>query len=147
MSIGNRLRIWRNSNGWTQERIATLLSVHVGMIRKWEGEVSLPGSEALQRIGSTGVNLHWLLTGKGSMNAATMENTPQKSLSNLKDLPHLQRYEKRLGAILTLMEDMENEQERDALISEIFARVSTAKQIDELKHLVAKLTANQAKTG
>lgn len=37
------------------------------MIRKWEGETSLPGGDALQRIGGTGVNLHWLLTGEGSM--------------------------------------------------------------------------------
>ncbi len=54
------------------------------MIRKWEGETSLPGGDALQRIGGTGVNLHWLLTGEGSMRsdeerAATPDVAPEGS--------------------------------------------------------------------
>lgn len=67
--IGERLREWRSANKWTQTAFASLLSVHVGMVRKWEGGAANPGSEALGSIADTGVNVHWLITGDGDMRA------------------------------------------------------------------------------
>jgi len=147
-TIGKRLRTWRNANGWTQADLASLLSVHVGMIRKWEGETSLPGGDALQRIGGTGVNLHWLLTGEGSMRSdEERAATPDVAVATPDVAPGMQKYAARLEAIMKLLEDIEDEGDRAMLLNDFFARAQNAKQMDELKRTVADLRAAQQKTG
>ncbi len=146
MTISLRLKKWRQILGVTQIEFCEQANIALGVLKKYEAGTSIPGGETLSKMANTGLNIHWLLTGEGSMSSDTGEDDEQKSLT-IQDLPQLQRYEKRLEAILKLMADIENEQERDALISEIFARVSSAKQLDELKQLVTKLSINQAKTG
>jgi transcriptional regulator with XRE-family HTH domain len=53
----------------TQVRFAEATGVHLSAIRKYEGRHSVPSGESLLAIAGTGVDLHWLLTGKGDMRA------------------------------------------------------------------------------
>lgn len=55
--------------GDTQKAFASLIGKHVGMLQKWELGTAVPGGDALAGFASTGVNLHWLLTGEGEMRA------------------------------------------------------------------------------
>ncbi|EPR35570.1 hypothetical protein dsat_1911 [Alkalidesulfovibrio alkalitolerans DSM 16529] len=48
---------------------------------------------------------------------------------------------------MKLLEDIEDEGEREVLLADFFARAQNAKQIDELKRTVADLRAAQQKTG
>ena len=70
--IADRLKLWRKSvMEMTQEQFAETTGVHLSAIRKYENRHSVPSSESLLAIASTGVDLHWLLTGKGDMRAPT----------------------------------------------------------------------------
>jgi hypothetical protein len=104
--------------------------------------------DALQRIGGTGVNLHWLLTGEGSMRSdEERAATPDVAVATPDVAPWMQKYAARLEAIMKLLEDIEDEGEREVLLADFFARAQNAKQIDELKRTVADLRAAQQKTG
>jgi transcriptional regulator with XRE-family HTH domain len=68
--IAYRLRLWRKDVlEMTQVRFAEATGVHLSAIRKYEGRHSVPSGESLLAIAGTGVDLHWLLTGKGDMRA------------------------------------------------------------------------------
>lgn len=64
-SVGDRLKIWRSYLGTTQPAFAELIGIHVGMLKKYETGKTIPGGEKLIAIATTGLNLHWLLTGEG----------------------------------------------------------------------------------
>ena len=64
--IAERLRLWRKTAlELTQKEFAKATGVHLSAIRKYENRNSMPSSESLLAIASTGVDLHWLLTGEG----------------------------------------------------------------------------------
>lgn len=97
--------------------------------------------DALASIAKTGVNLNWLLTGEGSM------RSDEERAATPDVAPGMQKYAARLEAIMKLLEDIEDEGEREVLLADFFARAQNAKQIDELKRTVADLRAAQQKTG
>lgn len=66
-SLGNRLRLWRKSIGKTQIEFSELSNIGVAIIRKCESGASMPGGHTLIAFANTGANIHWLLTGEGSM--------------------------------------------------------------------------------
>ncbi|MBK9348722.1 MAG: helix-turn-helix transcriptional regulator [Sulfuritalea sp.] len=66
--IAERLRLWRKTAlELTQKEFAEATGVHLSAIRKYENRNSVPSSESLLAIASTGIDLHWLLTGEGDM--------------------------------------------------------------------------------
>ena len=68
--IAERLRLWRKTAlELTQKEFAEATGVHLSAIRKYENRNSVPSSESLLAIASTGIDLHWLLTGEGDMRA------------------------------------------------------------------------------
>jgi transcriptional regulator with XRE-family HTH domain len=89
MSVAERLKGWRQSVGATQDQFASLIGKHVGMIRKWEGGSATPGGDALIDIATTGVNLHWLLTGEGEMHAGVGAAPSQVQQQTLQAAPAL----------------------------------------------------------
>jgi len=63
MSIENRIKMIRGS--LTQKRFAEKIGVHIGTVQLYETG-NIPKGDVLQRICENfGVNINWLLTGKG----------------------------------------------------------------------------------
>lgn len=63
-SVGERLRMVRG--GMSQDDFAVKLAVHKETIGKYERDKVIPGGDVLSRLHETfGVNINWLLTGKG----------------------------------------------------------------------------------
>ena len=123
--IAARLRLWRKDVlEMTQVRFAEATGVHLSAIRKYEGRHSVPSGESLLAIASTGVDLHWLLTGEGEMHAKIK-------------LAHC------LMAIEGLLSGIQDDK-RSAVLEEIFSRVQEAKRVDDLELLVGKLARKRA---
>lgn len=66
-SVGERLKSWRRSRHETQDSLAKILEVDVGVLRKYENGVNAPGSQFLGRACAQGLNINWLLSGYGPM--------------------------------------------------------------------------------
>lgn len=123
-TIAERLKAWRRHLGLTQEEFSARAGLHIGVLRKYENDVNVPGGEALIAIGKTGVNLNWLLLGEGSMSA----QLPVPDETCLK----------RLDAIRGLLDGLE-EGKRSTVLDEIFSRVQEAKRVADLEELVRDL--------
>jgi transcriptional regulator with XRE-family HTH domain len=66
-TIASRLKALRQTLGWTQVEMSATTGIPLPTWKKYEGSDRDPGAEALVAMATSGVNLHWLLTGKGSM--------------------------------------------------------------------------------
>lgn len=69
VAFGQRLKQWRNSFGYTQSSLAADLDIHVGMLKKYEAGRSMPSAEVMGALVGKGINLGWLFTGTGDMEA------------------------------------------------------------------------------
>jgi len=131
--IADRLRLWRKDVlEMTQVRFAEATGVHLSAIRKYEGRHSVPSGESLLAIAGTGVDLHWLLTGKGDMRAPS--NTGDSATKTEADAELVRR----LMAIEGLLSGIQDDK-RSAVLEEIFSRVQEAKRVADLELLVGKL--------
>ena len=136
--IADRLKLWRKSvMEMTQEQFAEATGVHLSAIRKYENRHSVPSSESLLAIAGTGVDLHWLLTGKGDMRAPTSSDDDQAKTEADAELV------RRLKAIEGLLNGLQDEK-RSAVLEEIFSRVQEAKRVADLELLVGKLARKRA---
>ena len=131
--IADRLKLWRKRvMELTQEQFAEATGVHLSAIRKYENRHSVPSSESLLAIAGTGVDLHWLLTGKGDMRAPTCNDDDQAKTEADAEMIRL------LKSIEGLLNGLENEK-RSAVLAEILSRVHEAKRVADLEALVVKL--------
>lgn len=148
MDVKDRIREWRQALGLTQAAFSEQTGVPLRTIKGYESGERSPGMDALASIAKTGVNLNWLLTGEGSMRSdEERAATPDVAVATPDVAPGMQKYAARLEAIMKLLEDIEDEGEREVLLADFFARAQNAKQMDELKRTVADLRAAQQKTG
>jgi transcriptional regulator with XRE-family HTH domain len=148
MDVKDRIREWRQALGLTQAAFSEQTGVPLRTIKGYESGERSPGMDALASIAKTGVNLNWLLTGEGSMRSdEERAATPDVAVATPDVAPGMEKYAARLEAIMKLLEDIEDEGEREVLLADFFARAQNAKQIDELKRTVADLRAAQQKTG
>lgn len=69
VAFGQRLKQWRASLSYTQSFLAAELDIHVGMLKKYEAGRSMPSAEVMGALAKKGVNLGWLFTGVGEMEA------------------------------------------------------------------------------
>lgn len=131
--IAERLRLWRKTAlELTQKEFAEATGVHLSAIRKYENRNSVPSSESLLAIASTGVDLHWLLTGEGDMRALAKRLGSAANTEGVADLLHgLMAIEKLLHGI--------PDHKRSAVLDEIVSLVREVKRVAELEILVAKL--------
>lgn len=74
-SVGERLKSWRRSRHETQDSLAKVLGVDVGVLRKYENGVNAPGSQFLGRACAQGLNINWLLSGYGPMQKPDVLNS------------------------------------------------------------------------
>ncbi len=129
--IGERLKLWRKHLGLNQEEFSTLTGLHIGVIRKYENQINVPGGEALVSLGQTGVNLNWLLLGQGEMCA---NKTPPEDT---------EAYLRRIEAVRGLLDGLDVERRR-AVLEEIFSRVQEAKRVADLEELVRTMAKKMA---
>jgi transcriptional regulator with XRE-family HTH domain len=131
--FAERLRLWRKGVlEMSQEQFAEATGVHLSAIRKYEKRHSVPSTESLLAIASTGVDIHWLLTGEGDMRApATGPNSKTKTAADAELVS-------RLMAIETLISSIQDDK-RSAVLDEIFYRVQEAKRVTDLEDLVKSL--------
>jgi len=127
-TIADRLRAWRKHLGLTQKEFSSRTGLHIGVVRKYENGVNVPGGEALVAIGKTGVNLNWLLLGQGDMCAKASAEP-----SAFDDA-----YLRRIDAVKGLLDGLE-EDRRNAVLEEIFSRVQEAKRVADLEELVREM--------
>lgn len=64
-TIGGRLKIVRG--GKTQKEFAQELDISAPSLQKYELNESVPGGLALAKLSEKGIDVNWILTGKGSM--------------------------------------------------------------------------------
>ena len=130
--IGSRIKLWRQALGLTQAVFAERIGVHIGVLKKYEQGLNVPGGEALAAIARTGVNMTWLLTGEGEMR-------PQKPVEPDVAVPEGTRYARRWRKIIELVDGFEDEADRAAFIEEVFSRAKTKAELDELRRAFAEL--------
>ena len=136
--IADRLKLWRKSvMEMTQEQFAEATGVHLSAIRKYEKRHSVPSSESLLSIARTGVDLHWLLTGKGDMRAPTSSDDDEAKTEADAEMVS------RLKAIEGLLNGLQGEK-RSAVLEEIFSRVHEAKRVADLEELLGKYQRKRA---
>ena len=131
--IAERLRLWRKTAlELTQKEFAEATGVHLSAIRKYENRNSVPSSESLLAIASTGIDLHWLLTGEGDMRALAKRLGSAANTEGVADLIH------GLMAIEELLHGIPDHT-RSVVLDEIVSLVREVKRVAELETLVAKL--------
>jgi transcriptional regulator with XRE-family HTH domain len=63
-SLGRRLALLRQSKGWTQDNLATILGIDRSTISKYENDANEPDLAMLRRLATAlGVSTEYLLTG------------------------------------------------------------------------------------
>ena len=117
-TLGYRLKMWRKHLGLNGENFAVKAGLHVGMVRKYEVNLAIPGGEALIAIGNTGLNIHWLLFGVGNM-ISTSE--PSREV-----------------VILNMLNELDAGK-REIMLNDFFLRIQDAKELKELNETVGKL--------
>lgn len=122
-TLGERLRTWRQSIELTQEEFAARTGMHIGVLRKYEQGVNMPGAEALVALGATGVDLHWLLTGSPHSGAL-----PASLVQHPKFLEAARNMERLSPTRL------------DQLLEEIATRANEARRMHDLEQVVRKLS-------
>lgn len=158
-SIGSRLAEWRAALGKTQAAFGEQVGIHLGQLKKYEQDRTIPGGDVLSVIAATGVNLNWLLTGIGPMAidkalqmglapAAAQVAAPaiETAIGSANDEPDPLggRFHRRIAAVAGMLANMP-EQEAALLLDEFAARASTQQQLAELRLAVQQLRAAQGK--
>lgn len=84
MSIGERLKVWREHLQWSQQEFCKHTGIAMRTYQSYENDERSPGSSLLTEIAKTGLNLNWLLTGDGTMHVPTSATKP-----SIQDAQHL----------------------------------------------------------
>jgi transcriptional regulator with XRE-family HTH domain len=133
-SIGYRIKAWRHALGLTQDEFAKLAGMSKATLVGYEVGQRKPGADALAAIAKTGVNMTWLLTGEGKMLPKEAPGTEFKGAER-----HARRWQK----IIELVESIEDEEERSALLEELFARAKTAAELAKLRRQIDEIKKKQ----
>lgn len=132
--IGSRIKQWRKHLNLTQVGFAEESGVHIGVLKKYERGVNVPGGEALGAFSKTGVNINWLLTGEGEMVAkANNQQTSEKELPG-----DLHEFEEGIQEMFRLLIEME-EPRRGIAVSEIVNKVKEAALVDQMAKKLREL--------
>jgi transcriptional regulator with XRE-family HTH domain len=157
-SIGHRIRAWRHALGLTQAAFSERIGVHIGVLKKYEQGLNIPGGEALAAIAKTGVNMNWLLTGEGEMRQETkrLETAPMSRKAQSDGLyeaicPAMPlfaedsaaalyvRQPRRWQSLIALVEAIDDGARREALINEFFSRAQDAAELADMRRQLAEL--------
>lgn len=118
--------------GFTQLKFADVSGVHIGVLKKYERGVNVPGGEALAAFSSTGININWLLTGEGDMAARTSQQSES-------DIPNdLQEFEINFGELFETLLTIDEPRRKQA-ITEMVNRVKEAARMNEMERKLKNL--------
>ena len=70
MSIGIRMRAFRDSLGMTREEFAERYGISASTLSGYERDQRAPHAEGLAVFAKAGANINWILTGEGSMSVS-----------------------------------------------------------------------------
>lgn len=79
MKVGERLKTWRNSKHLSGAKLGAALGVGQSAVANWESDRSAPAPDKLALLSEMGLNLNWLLTGKGPMLIADLGQAPDSA--------------------------------------------------------------------
>lgn len=85
MSFRERLKQWRESQGWSQAELANRSSVSNRSISRWEVGDGLPGGDALVELSKLGCDPTWLLTGHSSGQVQSQTVAPAANPNLVRD--------------------------------------------------------------
>jgi len=158
MSLAHRLKAWRRALGLTQAAFSERIGVHIGVLKKYEQGLNIPGGEALAAIAKTGVNMNWLLTGEGEMRpeterletAAMSRKAPSDGLyeaigpampllANDSAAALYVRQPRRWQSLIALVEAIDDDARREALLNELFSRAQDAAELADMRRQLAEL--------
>ena len=125
--VAIRLRHWRTVLKLTQAKMADRLKIDVGVLRRYENGVNIPGGRHLIAIGGTGLDLNWLLLGRGEMfciDVIDSENIDDQWIEALKEL---------LGGL--------SRDRRNALLKDVHSRIQEMKRMASLEELIRELAS------
>lgn len=135
MELKDRIRAWRDAIGATQKDFSELTGIPLRTLKGYEAGERTPGAEALAGIAKTGADMTWLLTGAGEMKQEG-EGPPPES-------PRARRWE----ALQQVVEGIDDEEKRSAVLEELFARAQDAAEIAALRKEVERLSEERRKAG
>jgi transcriptional regulator with XRE-family HTH domain len=158
MSIAHRLKAWRHALGLTQEQFAQRCGLPKRTVIGYENDEREPGSAALAAIAKTGVNMNWLITGEGEMHQETerLETAAMSRKSSPDGLYEAigmamplfaedsaaainARHPRRWQSIIAIVEAIDDDARREALMNELFSRAQDAAELAKLRRAVAAL--------
>ncbi len=117
MIFGSRFKEIRLSLSLNQREFAEKLGITQGNLSKIEGDKQEPSFQILDKIFVLGINLHWLLTGEGSMffEKIPVESEPNVETPNLETvLNQVKKQEKQFEALSARIAKLESKQKHDA---------------------------------
>lgn len=120
-------------------------------IRSYLARGKTPGMEHLAAIAaSCGVTVDWLATGKGIKYKRDLKHAEERLNSAppavAPELPiGLEPYRKRLDALINYLAMIDDEEERDLILSDFILRAEKIIELSELKHAVNQMRATYNK--
>lgn len=118
----------------SEAQLARALGKAKNTVSTWKARGSVPVASCEQVSRDRGVSLDWLLTGQGEMRLGEGPAADWPLPAGLHGL------EKRVAALLHLMSDL-SQGDRDAFLTECFARAADKKRIAELGQAIQDLEA------
>lgn len=140
MSIGKRLRQWREYLGLTQSQFAERAGLSKATLVGYEIGQRKPGAEALSLIARTGVNLTWLLSGEGEMTFiphGAQETLNKQDLTSVIPANHPRR--ERWMKLIELVEQEPDPDRREAILSDLLSRAQEAAELSELRRTIQRI--------
>lgn len=74
MTLAERLKMARELLGYTQKEMAKKINTNVQTWQVYEAGSSVPGGKVLESLVRLGLNVNWILTGKGEMTLDSENN-------------------------------------------------------------------------
>lgn len=133
--IGLRIKQWRKFLGYEeQEPFAESLGLHKSVLKKYESGYNIPGGKILTAFASTGVNINWLLTGEGPMQAQ-LNNLNADDDLEIEIPAEFEQYFHDLFDVLLKLD----ENKRDIVLNELLVRAQERARIDEMERALKEL--------
>lgn len=137
MSIGERLKIWREHLQLSQQQFCKQTGIAMRTYQSYENDERSPGSSLLTAIAKTGLNLNWLLTGDGHMQMA-LSSTNQPSIKDAQT-PYVTGLDPEWVLMFQgYLTDL-TPASRQAALEEITVRLRHIQRMDRLEQLMARV--------
>jgi len=142
MRIGERLKVAVAALGLKTPEFAALVGIPKRTIEDYLACKRDPGGENLAKICTQSrVSAAWLLTGEGDVLRGA--DATEKDGATRQDIPAaLAGQQRRVDALLRLLADLDQES-REAVLVDCFARATTAQQLADLRAAVSELAARK----